>query len=129
MEEAHKKSVLIVEDEETLQRILTQKLEQEGFAVFNAHNGTDGLTLALHQHPDLILLDIVMPHDGITMLEELRRDQAYGKGARVIFLTNQNPDTERIIAAIEKHEPMYYLVKANTTPASVVEKIKEVFAS
>jgi hypothetical protein len=63
------------------------------------------------------------------MLEELRADQTYGKSAKVIFLTNQNPDTERIITTIEKHEPMYYLVKANTTPADVVERVREVFSA
>lgn len=122
------KTVLVVEDENSLQYVLAQKLEKEGFAVLTAGNGTDALAVALDKHPDLILLDIMMPHDGIEMLEELRRDEPYGKQVRVIFLTNLSPDTERIIQAIERHEPVFYLIKANSTPSLVVEKIQEALA-
>jgi hypothetical protein len=71
----------------------------------------------------------MMPSSGLLMLEDLRKDEGYGKSARVILLTNLSPDTGQIIEAIEKHEPVFYLVKANYSAEQVVEKVKEVLAS
>lgn len=119
------KTVLVVEDEFELRRILLQTLDKEGFATLAASDGKEGLEIALDKKPDLILLDIMMPHNGLTMLENLRQNEEYGKGARVILLTNLSPDTGEIIGAIEKHEPVFYLVKANYSPEQIVEKVHE----
>src|SRR5258708_1961549 len=123
------KTVLIVEDEFELRRILLQTLDKEGFATLAANDGKEGLKVALDKKPDLILLDIMMPNNGLVMLEDLRKDEEYGKTARVILLTNLDPDTGEIVGAIEKHEPVFYLVKANYSPEQVVEKVKEALAS
>ena len=123
------KTVLIVEDEFELRRILIQTLDKEGYATLAASDGKEGLEIALNKKPDLILLDIMMPNNGLTMLENLRKDEEYGKGARVILLTNLSSDTSEIIHAIEKHEPVFYLVKANYSPEQVVDKVREALAS
>lgn len=129
MPDAGQKTVLIVEDDVAFQQIILQALEKGGFMALGASDGQDGLAMALSKHPDLILLDILMPHDGITMLDELRRDEPYGKQVPIIFLTNFAPDTKRIIQAVETHEPVFYLIKADTTPALVVEKVQEALGS
>lgn len=117
-----KKTILVIEDEIPLQSALAEKLSHEGFAVLNAKNGEEGLDTALRLHPDLILLDIVMPKmDGIAMLKKLRVD-AWGKKARVIMLTNLS-DNEKVAEAM-KNQAFDYLVKSDVKIAEIIEKIK-----
>jgi len=117
--------ILIVEDDAPLLGALHDKLTHEGFETLGAKNGKEGLEVALREHPDLVLLDIIMPvMDGITMLKKLRED-AWGGKVPVIFLTNLSADAEKINQAITRDEPAYYLVKSDYKLADVVEKIKE----
>lgn len=82
------KKILIVEDEASTIQALTEKLSEAGFVILQAKNGREGLKISLDKHPDLILLDIIMPKmDGLTMLKKLRKDN-WGKNASVIILTN-----------------------------------------
>ncbi len=64
-------TVLIVEDEEKLARFIELELFHEGYEVWKAFDGREGLRLAEENHPDLILLDIMLP--GINGIEVLRR--------------------------------------------------------
>lgn len=116
-------SLLIVEDEQPLVSALATKFEHEGYRVLTAGNGAEGLEIALAEHPDLILLDIIMPvMDGMTMLKRLRKDD-WGKTARVIFLTNLS-DPENTIEALnsDTHD---YLVKAHWRIQDIVEKARQ----
>jgi two-component system alkaline phosphatase synthesis response regulator PhoP len=80
--------ILVVEDEESLATALKEKVVKEGMEGDVARNGELGLELALRKHPDLILLDIIMPvMDGITMLKKLRDDE-WGRSVPVIILTS-----------------------------------------
>jgi len=115
-------TLLVVEDEESLRIALHDKLTREGFTVLEANDGAEGLALALDKHPDLILLDIIMPvMDGMTMLGKLRED-VWGKNAAVIILTNLNDD-ERVQESI-KHGAFEYLVKTDWKLEDVVTKIR-----
>lgn len=117
------KKVLIVEDEAPLRTAVADILSFEGFTVFQGKNGQEGLDLALKEHPDLILLDLMMPvMDGLTMLEKLRQDQEWGKGAAVILLTNIN-DPEKIAQATDAGS-YDFLVKSDWNIEDVVKKIK-----
>ncbi len=119
------KKILIVEDEVDLSEALGDKLNREGFQSFQAKNGEEGLALALKEHPDLILLDIVMPvMDGMTMFSELRKD-AWGKNVPDILLTNLSATEEKIIKAMVENKPSYYLVKSDWKIGDVVKKINE----
>ncbi|MGA3292188.1 MAG: response regulator [Candidatus Microgenomates bacterium] len=121
------KKILIVEDDVALQGVLVHKLTQEGFAVISAKNGQEGLDLALADHPDLILLDIIMPvMDGMTMFRKLRTENEWGKAVKVIILTNLNSDSDQIINDVTVLEPSYYLVKADWKLEDLVIKVKEV---
>lgn len=116
------KRILIIEDDKSLFHALSDKLLSQGFEVVNALNGEDGLVKAISEHPDLILLDIIMPHmDGITMLKKLRED-AWGKNAKVVMLTNVN-DTNNISQTIELGS-FDYLVKSDLSLAEIVEKVR-----
>ena len=93
------KSVLIVEDNQSLQKALSEKLEHEGFKIYVGNNGQEGLISAYEHHPDIILLDFMMPvMNGLEMLAELRKDE-WGKDAKVILLTNSN-DPESVSTAV-----------------------------
>lgn len=122
MEQA-KKTVLIVEDEPSLQRALGDHFSREGISVLQAKNGQEGLEVALREHPGVILLDIVMPvMDGMTMLTKLRED-AWGKDTHVILLTNL-VDNKEIVEAM-KTGVFDYLVKSDWKIEDVVERVKQ----
>lgn len=119
--------ILIVEDDTSLLRAYMEKLTREGFEVQAAEDGESGLDLALKEHPDLILLDIILPKmSGMDVMKMLRADE-WGNKVPVIVLTNLEADSERV-REITRGEPAYYLVKLNYTIADVVAKIKEVLA-
>ncbi|HSR89169.1 MAG TPA: response regulator [Candidatus Udaeobacter sp.] len=117
-----KNKILIVEDELDLLGVLAQKFDMEKFEVFKAANGQLGLEEALKSHPDLILLDIIMPvMDGVTMLKMLRED-SWGKDVPVILLTNLSDESK--IAEAMQHGVYDYLVKADWNINDVVAKVK-----
>ncbi|MBI3485523.1 response regulator [Candidatus Daviesbacteria bacterium] len=118
----NQKKILVVEDEQILRQALIGKLTHEGFSVQMASDGEEGLRSALSEHPDLILLDIVMPTmDGVTMLKKLREDD-WGQKANVIILTNLS-DAEKMEESLKAgvHD---YLIKADWKLEDLVEKIK-----
>ncbi|HEX7042877.1 MAG TPA: response regulator, partial [Patescibacteria group bacterium] len=121
-----KKIVLITEDEPPMLNILTDKLSENGFDTLQAKNGEEGLKMALEHHPDLILLDILMPKmDGLTMMKSLREDD-WGKNVPVIILTNVSADTDETLQTIVKTQPAYYFVKSNSRLDDILEKVKEI---
>ncbi len=116
--------ILVVEDEASLLRALSDKLTREGFAALEAKNGAEGLEVAWREHPDLILLDIIMPvMDGMSMLYELRKDQ-WGKDVSVILLTNLS-DANRVAEAL-RLGVFNFLVKSDWRLEDLVKKIKEI---
>lgn len=121
--ENKKSTVLIVEDESDLRQLLRTKIESEEFNVLEAENGKVGLETALAQHPDVILLDIVMPiMDGLSMLKDLRQND-WGKSVPVIILSNLS-EVEKISAGME--ENVYdYLVKSDWEPDDVIDLIRK----
>lgn len=85
--------VLIVEDEESLLFTLAHSLKREGYSVVTASRGDDGLKLAREQHPDLILLDVMLPGiDGIQVCRMLRRDS----DVPIIMLTALGGESDRV---------------------------------
>ncbi len=116
------KKILIVEDEVALLQVLTEKLKKDNFEVLQARNGQEGLQQAFSLHPDLILLDIIMPvMDGMTMLAKLRIDE-WGKSVPVIILTNLSNE-QRVAESLQ--QGVYdYLVKSDWTLEDLVQKIK-----
>ena len=117
------KKILIVDDEAPLMTVLVERFNQEGFEVIVAKNGQEGLDNALKSHPDMILLDIIMPvMDGMTMLSELRKD-SWGATANVIFLSNLS-EPERIDQSIN-YGVRDYLVKCDWTLEDIVKKVRE----
>ena len=127
MDKIDKKIVLlIVEDEKTLADTLEERLISEGFEVLKASDGGVGLKFALDKHPDLILLDLLMPKvDGLTMLSELRKD-TWGKSASVIILTNvESSDKVADTMGLGFGNVFEYMLKTNWSLDEMVLRIKE----
>jgi len=90
--ERHPK-VLVVEDEESLLFTLAHNLKREGYQVLTAARGDDGLRLAREKHPDLIVLDVMLPGiDGIQVCRMLRRDS----DVPIIMLTALGGEGDRV---------------------------------
>lgn len=120
------KKILLVEDDQELVQMYKKKLEIEGYETSTAADGEEGLKAAHEKKPDLILLDIAMPKmDGITMMKKLRTQEPWGKTVPIIILTNMSLSDD-ILNAVVQNEPSYYILKADYTPAGVVDKIKSI---
>jgi len=118
------KKIMIAEDELAIRRPLAIRLKEEGFDVLETENGEEALAVSLAEHPDLILLDVVMPKmDGLSMLSELRKDK-WGKDAHVIIFTNQ-ADMEKIATATEQGAKEY-IAKSDMSLEEIVVKIKSI---
>lgn len=118
-----KKVILAVEDEDPLRMVLRDVLTVEGYRILEAKNGIEGLEMALREHPDLILLDILMPKmDGLEMLKKLREDE-WGRKVPVIVLTNLS-DNEDIAKAVEE-DVFEYFVKTDIKINEVITRIRE----
>lgn len=118
--------ILLVEDEKILANTLEEKLTSEGFTVLRANDGGQALKLATEKHPDLILLDLLLPKvDGLTMLKGLRADP-WGLHAKVIILTNVN-NSGKIADSMEigLDNTFEYLVKTGWSLDNIVSRIKE----
>jgi DNA-binding response OmpR family regulator len=82
------KTVLVVEDEVSLNNVICDQLRRKGYKVLNAFDGDSGIKTALENHPDAIVLDLMMPKlNGKEVLCELRND-SWGKNVPVIIATN-----------------------------------------
>ena len=120
-------TILIVEDESSLRDALRSTLEMQGFAILTAGDGVSALEIAFREHPDLILLDIILPKmDGLTFAKKLRED-AWGKTVPVIILTNLSDASEASDAVDQaiQHNIFDYLVKSDWQLEDVVARIKE----
>lgn len=120
---ANGKKILIVDDEALVRDVLSMRLAGEGFTVFEAANGKEGLEQAFKNHPDLILLDLIMPQvDGIELLKTIRQDP-WGKTAHIIVMTNLN-DAKSVEDSVTQGV-RDYLVKVDQTPDEMVRIVKD----
>jgi two-component system alkaline phosphatase synthesis response regulator PhoP len=88
--------VLVVDDEQDIVQIIRYNLESNGYEVATASNGVDALAMAKTFKPELILLDIMMPHkDGIQTCIELRANPEFDETI-VIFLTALSDEASEI---------------------------------
>jgi len=117
-----KKTILFIEDEGHLQKLVTQALEEQGFLVLNALDGQIGLEKAMMQRLDLILLDLILPKkDGFEVLKKLKT-QEQTKNIPVIILTNL--DGSDYVQKALNLGATTYLIKANYKLEEIIEKIK-----
>lgn len=122
--DTNKTKILVVEDEAILLTALSEELKQQGFEVVGAKNGVEGVEKTNSEHPDLVLLDLVMPKlDGIGALKQMKANPQT-KEIPVVILTNLS-DYDKIAEAMSLGAKDY-LVKANYRLEELVNKIKTV---
>ncbi len=93
---AKQAKVLLVDDEEDILDLLEYNLSKEGFDVYTAGNGLEGVNKAKEIKPDLILLDVMMPEmDGIEACDEIRKIPALNDTI-IAFLTARGEDYSQI---------------------------------
>ena len=96
--EMSRKRVLIVDDDEQIVEAVQMALEEKGYDVLTACDGAEGLVRAERDHPDLILLDVVLPkRSGFTVLDHLRRSRF--RATPIIMLTANDEQRHRDFAA------------------------------
>ncbi|HBV88584.1 MAG TPA: DNA-binding response regulator [Desulfosporosinus sp.] len=90
-------TILVVDDDDDIREIITMYLENEGFQVISAFDGTQALAYANSVNPDLIILDMMLPDlDGIEVCQELRKNQS----TPIIFLSCKSTPTDKSIGLI-----------------------------
>ncbi len=116
--------ILTVEDDADLREAITTALTAAGFNVITADNGIDGVAHALSEHPDVILMDIMLPGlNGHQAVAKIRQD-IWGQHAKIIFLTSQT-EAENVVYAVQSGSDAY-IIKPHTTLAEIVQKVREV---
>lgn len=118
-----KQKIVILEDDPTLVKSLTQALIGRGYDVYSAVDGETGLRLIGQHQPDLIILDIILPiKSGFEVMEALSSNPALS-GAPVMVLTNleSSQDINRMTELGAKS----FLIKTNYSLDEVADKIKE----
>src|SRR3989344_8563626 len=90
-----KKKVLIIEDDPHISKVYVIKLGQEGFETEQAGDGEDGFKKITDGHPDLIMLDLMLPKkDGFWVMEEMSKTPAVSN-IPVVVLSNLGQDQDR----------------------------------
>jgi DNA-binding response OmpR family regulator len=116
------KKILIVEDDNGLAQVYETRLITEGFTVKRVSNGEEALSAAQAFHPDLIMLDVMMPRiNGFDVLDILRNTEETA-ATRVIMLTALGRPED--IEQAKKYGIEDYLIKSQVTMSEVVTKVK-----
>jgi two-component system phosphate regulon response regulator PhoB len=124
MDELNKKpkKVLLVEDDDSLASVYLTRFEAEGFTVKRVPNGEEALAATLEFHPDIILLDVMMPKvSGFDVLDILRNTPETAN-VQVVMLTALSQEADKQRATDLGVDD--YLVKSQVVIADVVERVK-----
>lgn len=117
------KKILIVEDEEIVLSLLEKKLKNEGYEVYSAKDGEEGIKKMKEVKPDLVLLDIIMPKKGgFEVMEEMKKEEQL-KDIPVIVISNSGQPVE-----LDKAKSLGakdWLIKTEFDPQEVLEKVKK----
>jgi len=127
MQQFKTKKILVVEDEKDMRDVIVETLTEVGYTVVAAADADEGMKLYHDEHPDLIVLDILMPgKTGLALLSDIRKEPG-GDKVHVIMLTNYNPTNSNLIEPILKSNPEYYLIKSNISMDTLVDKVRSSF--
>ena len=90
------KKILLIDDEQDILEILSYNLKKEGYQVYTANNGNEGIAKAKEIIPDLILLDVMMPEkDGIETCQEMRQIKELQK-TLIVFLSARSEEFSQL---------------------------------
>ena len=123
-----RKNILIIDDEKDVLMVLEKGLTAEGYSVIAASNGNEAIDLAKSRHPNLVILDVLMPGmDGGEVARKLK-DMPETKDIPVIFLTGMFPtrkeseDFQMIADHVLFYKPYEILKLINVIENVLLEK-------
>lgn len=119
---SHPERILLVEDDDALAGVYTTRLQAEGFDVRRVSNGEEALATALVYHPNLVVLDVMMPKvSGFDVLDILRNTPETAN-LKIIMLTALSQDSDQERAKSLGADD--YLVKSQVVISDVIERIR-----
>jgi type IV pilus assembly protein PilB len=119
-----KNRVLIVDDDRMIRMLVKLLLEKEGYDVIEGENGLQAVELARREHPELIVLDLMMPEmDGFEAIGRLRKELALAAIPVIVLTAESGPDTERRVLELGADD---YLVKP-FEPGVLVSRVRAAF--
>jgi two-component system alkaline phosphatase synthesis response regulator PhoP len=122
--ETKAKKILVADDESDILEIIQYNLTREGYEVFTAKDGNDALDKARELHPDLIILDIMMPYKtGVEVCRILRTNDAFDD-VLIIFLTALNDEASQV-KGLESGADDY--ISKPISPKVLVSRVNAVF--
>lgn len=119
------RKLLIADDEAGIRSLVRMTLESDAYEIIEAADGAEALELARKHHPDLLLLDVMMP--GITGLEVCRtlKGDPDTAGITIVMLTARAQDSDREAGRAAGAES--YFTKP-FSPVALLRKVDEIFA-
>jgi two-component system alkaline phosphatase synthesis response regulator PhoP len=92
-----KEKILIVDDEKDIVKVLDYNLKKEGYRAILCYDGEDALDLAFKEHPDLIILDLMLPGlDGLEVCKTLKRENKTSN-IPIIMLTAKSQEADKVV--------------------------------
>jgi two-component system alkaline phosphatase synthesis response regulator PhoP len=114
-------TILLVDDEEDILEFISYNLEKEGYKVYTARNGAEGVELAAKIVPRLIILDLMMPEmDGISACEEIRKNPALNQ-TLITFLSARGEDYS-VVAGLDAGADDY--ITKPVRPKVLISRVK-----
>ena len=124
MAEASAKKVLVVEDDKDILQLVKMYLDNEGFRTVTASNGTEALRQARSEHPDLVVLDLMLPEvDGLEVCKKLRMAPQTAM-VPIIMLTAKREESDTVVG-LELGADDY--VGKPFSPRALMARIKALF--
>lgn len=120
-------TILIVEDENALNQAYQIILGKAGYTVVSAYDGEDALQKAASQTPDLILLDLRMPHmDGLNFLRNYKVKELHPEVKVIVF---SNYDIQQDIDEAYDQGADRYILKAWASPKELLKVVRDTLAA
>lgn len=117
------KKILVVEDDFYIRDLYKLQGQLMNYEVVTAADGEEGIEKIKSHHPDLILLDLMMPKvDGMTVLRTIKSDPAY---ANMKFIITTNMEDSVTEGAAKQLGVLEYVLKINNTPQAIMELVKK----
>ena len=119
-----KQTILVVDDEKDIQKLIQYNLEKEGYTVFLAGTGETGLEIAKARRPDLVILDLMLPGiDGLEVCRLIRSDKLT-QSVPILMLTAKNSEIDQVVA-LEMGAADY--IGKPFSPKVLLARVKNIF--
>jgi two-component system, OmpR family, alkaline phosphatase synthesis response regulator PhoP len=117
-------TILVVEDDREIARVLRSYLEQAGYKVYVAYDGNTALHMLVREHPELVILDLMLPDkDGLDITRHVRSEPMLAK-TYILMLTARVDDTDKIVG-LEIGADDYVTKPFN--PREIVARVRSAF--